>query len=175
MDLIKRMGGGAKCRPAAKRTLLLAAVVAVTSYLGSAQENVAPPGGGEARAAIEANHRKFTGAFAKGDAAAVAALHAPDARVLPERGLPAEGAQAVEAFWRDVMKSGVRLVQLQTLSVEVRGDLAYETGDYMTTAPAGPGVTEVSSGNYLVVWRRAGGEWAVAAAIWNTNRGAAAR
>jgi uncharacterized protein (TIGR02246 family) len=174
MDNKNWTGGGDKCRSAAKWTLLLAAVVAVTSYLGRAQENVAPAGG-EARAAIEAYHRKFTGAFAKGDAAAVAALHAPDARVLPERGRPVEGAQAVEAFWRDVMKSGVRLVQLQTLSVEERGDLAYETGDYMTTAPAGPGVTEVDSGNYLVVWRRAGGEWAVAAAIWNTNRGAEAR
>ena len=175
MDFKKRMEGGDKCRSVAKRTLLLAAVVAAISYHGRAQENVALPGGGEARAAIEANHRKFTGAFAKGDAAAVAALHAPDARVLPERGRPVEGAQAVEAFWRDVMKSGARLVQLQTLSVEERGDLAYETGDYMTTAPAGPGVTEVNSGNYLVVWRRAGGDWAVAAAIWNTNRDAAAR
>ena len=175
MDLIKWVGVGARCRPAVKRTLLLAAVLAVTSYLGRAQENAAPAGGGEARAAIEANHRKFTGAFAKGDAAAVAALHAPDARVLPERGRPVEGSQAVEAYWRDVMKSGVRLVQLQTLSVEERGDLAYETGDYMTTAPAAPGVTEVNSGNYLVVWRRAGGEWAVAAAIWNTNRDAAGR
>ena len=163
-----RVGGGR--RPAVARTLLLATLTAVTLCLGYGQEQATPPAGGEAPAAIEAHHRKFIGAFASRDAAAAAALHAPDARLLPERGGVVEGPQAVTAYWRGVMESGVRLVQLQTLSVEQRGDLAYETGDYMATVPAGPGVTDVRSGNYLVVWRRAGEGWVVAAAIWNAGK-----
>ena len=166
--LLKAVGG---CRPAAARILLLAALWAVTLCLGYGQEPATPPESGEARAAIEAHHRKFIGAFAGRDAAAAAALHAPDARLLPERGGVVEGPQAVAAYWRGVMESGVRLVQLQTLSVEQRGDLAYETGDYMATVPTGPGVTDVRSGNYLVVWRRAGEGWLMAAAIWNAGKG----
>jgi ketosteroid isomerase-like protein len=163
-------------RPAVARTFLLAALTAAGLCLGYGQEQAGPPAGGvEARAAVEANHRKFTGAFAARDAVAAAALHAPDARLLPELGGPVEGAQAVEAFWRGAMESGVRLVQLQTLSVEERGELAYETGDYMVTVPAGPGVTDVRSGNYLVVWRRSGGGWLVAAAIWNAGKGGQGR
>ena len=130
---------------------------------------------GEARAAVAAGHQKFSGAFARRDAADAAALHAADAKLLPENGRAVEGAQAVEAFWRAAMESGVRLVQLQTLSVEERGDLAYETGDYMTTVPTGPGVTDVRSGNYLAVWRREGGDWKVAAAIWNRGGAPAGR
>jgi ketosteroid isomerase-like protein len=163
-------------RPAVERTFLLAALTAAALCLGYGQEQTAPPvGGTEARAAIEANHRKFTGAFAARDAAKAAALHAPDARLLPEGDGPIEGAQVVEAYWRGAMESGVRLVQLQTLSVEERGELAYETGDYMVTVPTGPGVTDVRSGNYLVVWRRSGGDWLVAAAIWNAGKGGLGR
>lgn len=156
---------------ATARTFLLAALAILTPCLGYGQEQATPRSDAETRAAIEANHRKFIGAFAARDAAAAAALHAPDARLLPERGAPVEGAPAVEAYWRGAMESGVRLVQLQTLSVEERGDLAYETGDYMATVPAGAGVTDVRAGSYLVVWRRSGGVWLVAAAIWNASKG----
>jgi ketosteroid isomerase-like protein len=152
------------------RTALAIALAAAAALGLARRQDVAParaPTMGEARAAVAANHQKFTGAFARRDAAAAAALHASDARLLPENGRAVEGAQAVEAFWRAAMESGVRLVQLQTLSVEERGDLAYETGDYMTTVPTAPGVTDVRSGNYLAVWRREGGDWKVAAAIWN--------
>src|SRR5215208_6483467 len=135
-----------------------ALVIAAALGLGYRQEGALPAPGGEARAAVAANHQKFIGAFAKGDAAVVAALHAADAKLLPENGHPVAGAQEVEAFWRDVMRSGSRLVQLQTLSVEERGDLAYETGDYMMTVPVGAGVTDVRAGNFVVVWRREGGD-----------------
>jgi len=157
------------------RSALVIAVAAAAVGLGYRQEGAPPAPAVEARAAVEATHQKFIGAFARGDAAAVAALHAPDAKLLPENGHPVAGAQEVEAFWRDVMRSGSRLVQLQTLSVEERGDLAYETGDYMTTVPVGAGLTEVRTGYFVVVWRRTGGDWKVAAAIWNRGKAAPPR
>lgn len=159
-----------------RTALVIAATAAAAAFgLGYRQEGTPPVPGSDARTAVAANHQKFIGAFAKGDAAAVAALHAADAKLLPENGRPVAGAQEVEAFWRDVMRSGSRLVQLQTLSVEERGDLAYETGDYMTTVPAGAGVTNVRAGNFVVVWRREGGDWKVATAIWNTGKAAPGR
>lgn len=158
-----------------KRAALIAAFLA-GSFVASGQEAPAgPPAAEEARAAIAANHSKFVGAFGKGDAAAVAALHTDDARLLPQGGRPVEGVRNVEAFWGGLLKAGARLVQLQTLSVEERGELAYEVGDYIVTTQQAPGLTAINSGSYLVVWRRQGGEWKLAAAIWNTGGAAPER
>jgi len=158
-----------------KRAALIAAFLAGT-FVASGQEAPAgPPAAEEARAAIAANHSKFVGAFGKRDAAALAALHAADARLLPQGGRPVEGIQNVEAFWGGLLKAGARLVQLQTLSVEERGELAYEVGDYIVTTQPQPGLTAINSGSYLVVWRRQGAEWKLAAAIWNTDKAAPER
>ena len=159
-----------------KRAALIAFLLAGT-FVASAQEvpPAGPPAAEEARAAIAANHSKFVGAFGKGDAAAVAALHAADAKLLPQVAPPVEGVRNVEAFWGGLLKAGARLVQLQTLSVEERGELAYEVGDYIVTTQPSPGLTAINSGNYLVVWRRQGGEWKLAAAIWNTDKAAPER
>ena len=154
--------------------LLLAAAVVTSGQVpaGPPQQAQAPagaPAAEDASAAIASNHSKFLGAFGKGDAAAVAALHAADARVLPQGGRPVEGHESIEAFWRGVIKAGTRLVQLQTLSVEEKGELAYEVGDYLMTTRPSPGQTEIRAGSYLVVWRRQDGAWKVAAVIWNTD------
>lgn len=155
-----------------RRAILLAAVLAAASAAPGQVREVGAPAGDDAEAAIAANHSQFVGAFGKRDAAAVAALHAADARLLPEGGRPVEGAEAVEAFWRGLLEAGARLVQLQTLRVEAHGAMAYEAGDYIMTVPSSPGQTVVHAGSYVVVWRREGGGWKVAAAIWNSDRAA---
>lgn len=148
---------------------LIAAVVTAAITASAQQAPAAPPADQDARAAIAAAHSKFIGAFGKGDAAAAAALYAEDAKLLPQGGRPVEGVQNVEAFWGGLLKAGARLVQLQTLSVEERGELSYETGDYIMTTKPSPGQTEIHAGNYLTVWRRQEGVWKVAAVIWNTD------
>ena len=152
-----------------KRAALIALLLAAAASAASGQEPVAPPRAADAREAIAASHSKFVGAFGKGDAAALAALHAADVKLLPQGGRPVEGVPNVEAFWASLIKSGARLVQLQTLSVEERGELAYEGGDYILTTRPQPGLTSINSGNYLAVWRRQGEEWRVAALIWNSD------
>jgi ketosteroid isomerase-like protein len=155
-----------------RRAFLLAACLMTAAYVTPGQVPSEQSAGEDARAAVEANHRKFIGAFGKGDAAVVAALHAADARVLPQNARPVEGTQGIQAFWQGLMSRGARLVQLETLRLEARGELAYEVGDYIATTQSGPGQTVVHSGSYVVVWRREGGEWKVAAAIWNASRAA---
>jgi ketosteroid isomerase-like protein len=158
-----------------KRAALIVAFLAGTLAASGQEAPAGPPAAEEARAAIAANHSKFVGAFGKRDAAAVAALHADDAKLLPQGGRPVEGVRNVEAFWGGLLKAGARLVQLQTLSVEERGELAYEVGDYIVTTQPSPGLTAINSGSYLVVWRRQGAEWKLAAAIWNTGEAAPER
>jgi ketosteroid isomerase-like protein len=41
----------------------------------------------------------------------VAALHYPDARLLPDNEQPASGSQEIRAYWQGLMKAGTRLVR----------------------------------------------------------------
>ena len=154
-----------------KRIVLSAILMAAAACPTPAQAQGGQPAGDEALAAAEANHRKFVAAFGRGDAAAVAALHAADAQLLPENGRPVTGAQDVRAYWQGLLKAGARLVQLEALlRVKGGGDMAYEVGAYVMTTQSGPGQTVVHTGKYLVAWRRQGGEWLAAAVIWNKSK-----
>ena len=102
----------------------------------------------------------WEGAVVVRDTAAIADLHAPDARLLLPGRPPIEGRDAVAAAWaRRLALSGLSLTWDPT-SVEVAAsrDLAVEIGGYEQTheGPAGPIAEE---GSYLVVWRRLDGEW----------------
>lgn len=147
-----------------KRILLpaLLALAAVSPALGQARG--ASPAA--VRRAIEANNKKFVEAFNRGDAAAIAAMYARDARALPPNGDMAEGRQEIQALWRSAIVAGMKLVSLETVAVESRGDLAFEVGKYTMTLPNG----QTDVGKYVVVWEKEGGVWRLAADIWNSNK-----
>ena len=153
-----------------RRCIVLSAILVIaTAYQTPAQAQSGRPD--DALAAVEANHRKFVAAFDKGDAAAVAALHAADAQLLPENGRPVTGAEDVRAYWHGLLKAGARLVQLEALlRVKGGGRMAYEVGAYVMTVQTGPGQTAVHSGNYAVAWRREGEQWLAAAVTWNKSK-----
>ena len=134
-----------------------------------------PPAAEEARAAIAANHSKFVGAFGKGDAAAVAALHAADARLLPQGGRPVEGVRNVEAFSGGTVEGGGEAGAVADLERGGAGRVGLRGRRLHRDHAASPGLTAINSGSYLVVWRRQGGEWKLAAAIWNTDKAAPER
>lgn len=158
------------------RIFMPAALVIAGAYFALGQRQAEKPAGGDARAAVEANHSKLIAAFGRRDAAAAASLYAADARLLPQGGGPVVGAEGVRSYWQGVMAAGARLVRLETLHLEERDEMAYEIGAYTVTAQSGPGTTDVHSGNYLAVWRRQpDGGWKAAASMWNSDKAAAAR
>jgi uncharacterized protein (TIGR02246 family) len=150
-----------------KKTLgliLVAAVLVVPALL-------AQKGKQDARATIDAAGKTFSAAVAAGDTAKVAALYAEDAQAFPPNATRADGRAAIQKMWADFLATGVKQIELKTLEVEQCGDYAYEVGTYSISGEAGK---HLDHGKYVVVWKRAGGEWKLFRDIWNSDMAPAA-
>jgi uncharacterized protein (TIGR02246 family) len=123
------------------------------------------------RQAIEAANDKFGEAVRKGDGAALAALYADDARLLPPNGEMLQGTTDIKAFWTGALQMGIRDANLTTLEVIGMGELACEIGKYdLTIKPEGQGTIE-DMGKYVVMWKRSSnGAWKLYVDIWNTSK-----
>jgi uncharacterized protein (TIGR02246 family) len=120
----------------------------------------------ETRPAIEAANARFSAAAAKGDGAALAALYSADGQVLPAGSGPIKGREAIQKFWQGAIDSGIAGVELKTLEVFGHGPTATEVGEYELRDAAGK---VLDHGKYIVVWRRAGGNWQLLRDMFSTN------
>ena len=113
--------------------------------------------------AIAETRASFVEALQCGDAAAAASVYAETARLLPPSAEPMEGREAITAFWRAGIESGISAVDLEPREIERRDGLAYEIGRYALRLRAADGGTVIDRGYYLLVherqpdgtWRRA--------------------
>jgi uncharacterized protein (TIGR02246 family) len=119
-------------------------------------------------ATIQKLNDKFTAALNKGDAAAVAAMYAEDAYVLPPGGEMVKGRSAIEAFWKQTAQQAgdAKLVTVDVLPLGRRA--AREIGTVTLQTKGQPPQQLV--GKYAVVWRQIRGRWLVATDIWNWNK-----
>jgi uncharacterized protein (TIGR02246 family) len=148
-----------------KRAVVLALVVMSAATLAQAQTAV--------RKAIEANTKQFVEAFNKGDADEVANWYLMEARVMPSNSDIIQGRPNIRTFWHGAITAGAKLVSLDTIDVEVRGNMAIEIGRYTLTMPAAGGATTTDKGKYVVIWKREGRGWKIAIDIFNTSLPAA--
>jgi len=117
---------------------------------------------------IEKLNDAWTAAFNKGDAAAVAALYAEDAYVLPPGSSMVKGRAAIEAFWRQAAQQ-MTDAKLTTVDVLPLGrSAAREVGTVTLKTKSQPPQEVV--GKYVVVWRKIGRDWKLATDIWNTDK-----
>lgn len=96
--------------------------------------------------------------FNRGDAAAVAALYAPDALLLVSGSEPVRGAAAIRREVETMIRSGAQ-VHIETAENVGSGDVAYVYGTY--AVKQGPDGKEIDHGTYVEVWRRRAGEWKI--------------
>ena len=120
----------------------------------------------QARKAIEGAGAAFSAAFAKGDAAKLAAMYTSDAKAYPPGGSVVTGSAEIQKMWQGMIDSPAEALELTTDEVEASGNLAYETGRYVVKDAGGQAVDQ---GKYIVVWKRDGGTWKLYRDIWNTN------
>jgi ketosteroid isomerase-like protein len=113
---------------------------------------------------------KWMAAFKQRDFAAIEALYASNGLLLPSNSPPIEGPEAIVEVW----KSWGDLPNVEftfgadRIEVSSSGDLAYDYGWYAFAFDTDDGrVTD--KGKYVVVWKKVGGAWKVAADIFNTN------
>lgn len=103
-------------------------------------------------------------AFNAGDAARIADMYTPRARIMPPNAESAEGRAAIQAHLEQMVASGIK-VRLTQTDLAGDGDFAYKTGVYEILA----GEEVVDRGKYLEVWKRLDGEWQMHRDIWNTS------
>jgi uncharacterized protein (TIGR02246 family) len=128
----------------------------------------AAPALAQDKATIERLNDAWMAAFNRGDAAAVAAMYAEDAYVLPPGADMIKGRAAIEAFWHQASQQ-MRDAKLTTIDVLPLGPrAAREIGTVTLQTKTQPPQEIV--GKYAVVWRKVGGRWKLAADIWNTNK-----
>jgi uncharacterized protein (TIGR02246 family) len=121
------------------------------------------------RGDIDALNTHMLQALEKGDAAAIAAVYAPDGQAMPP-GAPVVTGPDIEAFWQGVIDMGVTGGALKTLSLEELGDTAIETGQYEMQV----GGDVVDRGKYVVIHRKQpDGSWRFGTDIWNSDQASA--
>ena len=122
--------------------------------------------GQKVREAIVAANGQFMAAFARGDAAGVAAFYTEQAQLLPPNLDFMVGRQAIQAFWQGAMDSGIKEARIETLEVEAHGDTAIEVSKYTLH---GAGGQQLDAGKFIVIWKREGGEWRLHRDIFNSS------
>jgi uncharacterized protein (TIGR02246 family) len=113
------------------------------------------------RAAIEAVNVEFTRAFNAGDAAALAALFAEDARMSDEAGQTVEGKTAIQKRLAETFQEspGVKLV-LRTDSVKfLTPDVAVEEGASQVQSPGDTDETAAEFIPYTAIFVKQDGKW----------------
>jgi uncharacterized protein (TIGR02246 family) len=117
------------------------------------------------RSDIDALNATFMKGMETGDAALIASVYAPDAKVMPP-GSPVVTGSVIEQFWAGVLGMGVTGAVLKTVSLEEREDVAVEEGQYEMRV----GADVVDTGKYVVVHRKQpDGGWRLGLDIWNSD------
>jgi len=113
----------------------------------------------------------YASAVNAGDAAAAAAVFAPDGVEMPP-GRPAiRGREAIEQFYASLFRGPARVsaFRLAHRDSAVAGDFAFLTGTSTRTMSLPGAAPMEQAGKYLVVLRRTEGTWQVVDAIYNAD------
>ncbi|MFO1048465.1 MAG: DUF4440 domain-containing protein [Geminicoccaceae bacterium] len=111
----------------------------------------APAQAESAREAIDAANEKFAAAFNRGDGAAVGAMYATDAALLPPGEARVESRPAIEQYWQGVIDAGYKDFSLKALDVVPTQNGAAEVGRWSIAVPGAAS----AAGNYMVIWHHA--------------------
>jgi ketosteroid isomerase-like protein len=115
---------------------------------------------------ISATNRAFEQAFAKGDAAGLAAVYTSDGQALPPNAKTLSDKQSIQQLWQGFIDLGVKGVRLKTLELEQHGDTAYEVGQGEIL---GEGDVVLDVAKFIVIWKKENGQWKWHRDIWNSN------
>jgi uncharacterized protein (TIGR02246 family) len=123
-------------------------------------------------AAIRAADSAFVAGANAGDIDAVAAVYASDATLLPPNLPPQKGQSAIRGFWGGFLKAYTVKFEIQSDTIEGRGDLAYNMGQYrfsaVPKARSQPGVAD--EGKFLeVLKRQPDGKWKYVVDMYSSN------
>ena len=108
----------------------------------------------------------WVNAFNGGDAGALAALYAEDARSIPPTGGMVSGRGDIESYWRQDIGSGGEVTKLTANSSMAQADLLHVDGTY---AVESKGAIVLARGQYQQLWHRVDGAWRIQHEIWRLD------
>ncbi len=147
-------------------TRQLCAVAVCAGFLGCVPAKTDPV---LVRKIVDRQREALLAAVENKDDVSIAELYAPDAQLFPPNGPAVAGRDTIRRYWKEHLRYMTR-ISLETVSLEVSMDLAYESGRYTAILNLPEGETYADTGKYLVVWKRLPhGAWLNAAAMWNSN------
>ena len=119
------------------------------------------------RLAIQQSSDTFVQNVRAGDFAAVAALYTPDAIVMPPNAPSATGRAAIEQLLGAFPPMSA--FELNSATVDGRGDLAFVHGTYIMTMSMPDGTAVTDTGKYIEIRRRQDGRWLISHDIFNSD------
>lgn len=129
---------------------------------------VVGPAAAQSKATIQKADDKWSEAFNKGDAAALAAMYTEDAYVLPPGAEIIKGRSAIGAFWQQHMQQ-IGDVKCTALDVKPLGRKAAREIGTCSFRTKGQQPQDGAL-KYAVVWEKVGGQWELLQDIWNTKK-----
>jgi uncharacterized protein (TIGR02246 family) len=123
------------------------------------------------RQAIDQANAKGVDAMTRGDSAGMVANYADDAVVMDPGAPPRRGRGEIGASLAKYVRSAkVSDYKYNTVSVDVAGDYAIETGSVEWTTTPNGGKPMHNKGKYLTVWKKqADGSWKIYRDIHNAD------
>lgn len=118
-------------------------------------------------AALNKINATYTDALANRDASSLSQIYHTDARLLVPDGEIVRGRSNIEAFYSELMGSGLQSHAYHRCELEERQDLAYEIAEFTLLRKNKDGSETSIRGKHLIVLKLSGEEWKVDADIWN--------
>jgi len=79
-----------------------------------------------------------------------------------------QGSKAIQRMLEDFTDRGYSDLRMETIRVDVSGDMASEIGRFTQSIQLSNGTTFADRGKYLSVWRRLGA-WRIMASCWSSS------
>lgn len=121
----------------------------------------------DAAPGIAEQNKKFGEAVTAKDAAAIAALYAEDATLLPPNTPAVKGRTAIQGYWQAFLDAGVTNATLTSSEVTNTATDATEVGTWVILAPDG---SVADKGKYIVWWKKTGDTWSFYRDIFNSDQ-----
>ena len=120
---------------------------------------------GDLRGQIEKLSQAWEKAYNAGDAAAVTALYAKDAKLMAPGAEPVSGTKAIQAAFVEDIAQGAKN-KLTVEDVAGSGDYVLETGKWVATTADGK---HLDHGPYTTFYKKVDGGWKIYRDIWNSS------
>lgn len=151
-----------------KLTGLMCALMLLAMVFSACQAPAPPTLSDTDVAAIKRANASYASAVMAKDWAALAALYAEDAIILPPNHPPVTGRVAIKTYFEGFPPMSA--FEVPALEIEGRGDIALVRGTYSLTISQEGAAPVTDSGKWMEMRRKqADGSWIILRDIWNSD------